>query len=92
MAEQKQKLSVLGLGLAIGIVWGAALVIIAWLAAAYGYAGPVVKLISSVYIGYGPTFFKGIIGGLWGLVDGFIGGAIVAMIYNWIVCRPREEE
>ncbi|ERL62839.1 putative membrane protein [Piscirickettsia salmonis LF-89 = ATCC VR-1361] len=39
-----------------------------------------------------PTFFKGFVGGLWGLVDGFIGGVIIAMIYNWVVCRPINEE
>ncbi|OAJ34427.1 bacteriophage holin [Piscirickettsia salmonis] len=92
MVRKNQRLSVYGLGWAIGIVWGVTLVILAWLAAAYGYAGPVVKLISSVYLGYGPTFFKGFIGGLWGLVDGFIGGVIIAMVYNWVVCRSINEE
>ncbi|ALA24557.1 putative membrane protein [Piscirickettsia salmonis] len=47
MVRKNQRLSVYGLGLAIGIVCGVTLVILAWLAAAYGYAGPVV-----IYLGY----------------------------------------
>jgi len=38
--------------------------------------------LSSLYIGYAPSFVGGIIGGIWGFFDGLIGGAILALLYN----------
>jgi len=41
-----------------------------------------VKLAGSVYVGYAVTF-KGIaIGALWGFIDGFVCGVLIAVFYN----------
>jgi hypothetical protein len=43
-----------------------------------------VTVLSSLYIGYSPTFLGGIIGGIWAFVDGAIAGAIIAWVYNLV--------
>ncbi len=48
-----------------------------------------VDVISSLYIGFGPRFTGGIIGALWGCIDGAIGGAIIAIVYNAMVRNKR---
>lgn len=44
-------------------------------------------MVSSLYIGYAPTFLGGIIGALGALVDAAIGGAISVLVYNAVVRR-----
>ena len=46
-----------------------------------------VAVLSSVYIGYSPTFVGSITGAVWGFVDGFIGGVLIAWLYNKFVSR-----
>ncbi|MFB6145368.1 MAG: hypothetical protein ABEJ99_02570 [Candidatus Nanohaloarchaea archaeon] len=39
--------------------------------------------LGSFYLGYAPTAVGAIIGGIYALVDGAIGGYVVAYVYNW---------
>lgn len=48
---------------------------------------PVVAVLSSVYIGYSPTFVGSIAGAVWAFANGFIGGVIMGWLYNKIVSR-----
>lgn len=41
-----------------------------------------VNLIASLYIGFAPTLPGSILGAIWGLFDGFIGGVVLAWTYN----------
>ena len=50
----------------------------------FGWGVKFVEAVSSVYIGFTPTFLGAIIGMVWGFVDGAIGGAIIAFVYNKI--------
>jgi hypothetical protein len=69
-------------GLALGILCGLAM-FIAGLAATYaGYGTEIVSLIGSVYIGYDINLVGSIVGGIWGFLDGLIGGFIFAWLYN----------
>ena len=68
-----------GLGLACGIVWGVAVLIIGLAATKYPLSA---GLVFEVYPWSGPGLVGSIIGAIWGFVDGFIGGAIVAWLYN----------
>jgi len=53
------------------------------LAATYSsYGDAFVTLLGSVYVGYSATVSGSLVGGLWGVVDGFICGALIALIYN----------
>ncbi|NOX25417.1 MAG: membrane-associated protein [Deltaproteobacteria bacterium] len=51
-------------------------------AAIFGWSAKFVAVMSSVYIGFKPTFLGGIIGALWGFIDGATSGVIIAVIYN----------
>lgn len=76
------KLSIKALGLSLGIVWAAYVILLGWIAALSGYGCSLVELIGSVYLGYNPTILGGIIGGAWAFVDGAIAGAVFAWVYN----------
>ncbi|MGD2169010.1 MAG: bacteriophage holin [Chlamydiota bacterium] len=75
------KLSVKGLALGIGITWSIGQVLVGWVAIG-GWGAEYVRVMSSIYIGFNPSFIGGIIGGVWGFADGFIGGALLAFFYN----------
>ncbi len=77
------KINVKGLAIALGLTWSSGMLISGW-AAMFGWAGKIVDVMASVYIGFAPTFLGGIIGAAWGFLDGAIGGAIVALIYNFV--------
>jgi hypothetical protein len=71
------------LGIAIGVVW-AAYIFFCGITAIFGWGNALVEAISSLYIGYGPTFLGSVIGAVWGFVDGYIAGVVIAWIYNRI--------
>ena len=79
------KLDVKAMALTVGLVWGAAMFLagianLIW----DGYGDDFLYVMDSVYPGYEATasFGQVIIGTLYGLVDGTVGGAIVAWLYN----------
>ncbi len=76
------KLNVKALGLALGIIWGAAAFIIGIWATMYGPAATMVNFIGEFYLGYAPGFLGSVIGFFWGFLDAGIGGVIIAWLYN----------
>ncbi len=76
-----EKLNVKGLAIGLGVAWSFCMLFIGW-ASIFGWSANIVEVMSSVYIGFKPTFLGGIIGAAWGFVDGAIGGLIIAIIYN----------
>lgn len=76
------KINAHALGLTLGVVWGAAALIVGLTALWFDYGSAVVELIGTVYVGYDATFGGAIIGGIWGFIDAYIGGAIVGWLYN----------
>ena len=80
------KLQPFALGIALGVLWGAA-VFFAGIAAMFAWGVAMVTALGSFYIGYGPTFLGAIIGGIWAFVDGLVAGALIAWIYN-AVAKP----
>ncbi len=76
-----------GLALGIGALWGFYVLCAGW-AAHFGWWTTFVTAFGTAYIGYGPTFVGGIIGGIWGFFDGAVAGAIIAFIYN-LSLKPR---
>ncbi len=83
----KATLGVVSLGLAFGITWALGVFLLGIAAALFEWGVPVVAVLSSVYIGYSPSFVGSVSGAVWGFVDGFIGGALLAWLYNKIVSR-----
>lgn len=82
MNNIKIHLNVINLGLALGITWGVTLFLLGIAAWLVGWGTPLVNVLGSLYIGYTPTFWGSVIGAIWSFVDGFIGGVIIAWIYN----------
>jgi len=79
------KLDVKAIAIAAGLVWGLAMFLtglanLIW--PSYGQA--FLEVMASIYPGYTPSASVGqvIIGTLYGLVDGSIGGAVFAWLYN----------
>lgn len=80
-----QKLSVTGFAAAWAILWGGAVLLTSLANSAWpDYGTDFLLVVSSIYPGYDP--FGGApsiaIGTLYGALDGAVGGAIFAWIYN----------
>ncbi len=79
------KINVKGLALASGILWGLAMLVMGLANLIWsGYGQQFLQTVSSVYFGYHATrsIAEVIVGTLYGAVDGLIGGAIFAWLYN----------
>jgi len=76
------KVDAKALGLSLGIVWSAAMLILGLTTMLWDWGSAWVDLMSSMYIGYEATFLGSIIGAIWGFVDAGIGGLIIALLYN----------
>jgi len=91
------KLSPVGLGLAIGVLWAVYLLVMGLLGTYYAYGHPFIGAVGSLYIGYEPTVLGSFIGSAFGLVDGFVDGFILAWLYNRFscchcsCCAPKKE-
>jgi len=76
------KLDIKALGLAVGIFWGLYCALLGMVAMLFGCGTGLVELLSDYYVGFKPTLLGSMVGGIWGLVDGFICGGVVAWLYN----------
>ena len=81
------KLNVRAFALTCALVWGLGLFAIAWWIIATGGAAAGAGLLGRVYLGYATTPLGSVIGLAWGFVDGLIGGAIFAWLYNLLAAR-----
>jgi hypothetical protein len=79
------RFNVTALALTAGLLWGAAVLVVAIANLMWpGYGRAFLDLCASIYPGYRPGVGMGsvITGTLYGLVDGAIGGAVFAWLYN----------
>ncbi|MBD3361722.1 hypothetical protein GF358_02940 [Candidatus Woesearchaeota archaeon] len=79
------KLNAPKFGLSCGILWGLAVLILGLSATYANYGTAVIELLSSVYVGLDITLVGAIVGGIWGFLDGLIGGFIFAWLYNKLI-------
>jgi len=88
------KLDIRAFALTAGLIWGGAILLVGvanLFVPSYGRA--FLLLAASVYPGYaaGTSLGQVIIGSLYGLVDGTIGGAVFAWLYNCLAgCFARK--
>jgi hypothetical protein len=79
-------------GLAAGIMWGLSVMLGTWWLMWSGQPGTTISKLSAFYFGYSFTFLGGIIGLLWGFVDGFICGVVFAWLYNAFAGGKKKAE
>jgi hypothetical protein len=70
------------LGLALGILWGVGVLFMGLLAMVCSWAQPMVDWLSLMYLGYSASIPGALIGTLWAFVDAFLGGWVLAWLYN----------
>ncbi|MDR9437384.1 MAG: hypothetical protein RI563_10895 [Thiohalophilus sp.] len=79
------KLHALALGLTLGILWGGAILLTGLVNLIWpGYGVAFLEVIGSIYPGFYPGGGVGtvLLGTVYALADGVIGGVIVAWLYN----------
>jgi len=76
------KLNVKALACASGLIWGLGLFLLTWWLIAFEGSSGEATFIGRVYRGYNISPTGSLIGLLWALVDGAIGGAVFAWLYN----------
>jgi hypothetical protein len=81
------KLNVKALAVALGASWAICVLFVGW-ASMFGWGTKFVDMMAAVYIGFAPTFLGAVIGAIWAFIDGAIGGAIIAFVYN-VVAKKR---
>jgi len=86
---QKATLGVISFGLAVGITSGIFVFLLGLTSALFDWGTHIVAVLSSLYIGYSPSFVGSVAGAVWVFVDGFIGGGITAWLYNRFVQTRR---
>ena len=83
------KLNVMAFGLACGIVWGIGVCCLAWWVMAFEGATGDLLVIGHIYRGFDVSPAGSVIGLVWGLLDGFFAGAVLALVYNFLVDRGQ---
>ena len=88
--EHHATIGVISLGMAVGVTWAVAAFLLGIMAWLFGWGIYVVAALSSLYIGYGPSFVGAIAGAVWGFVDGLILGVMIAWLYNRFLLVRRQ--
>ena len=85
------KLNVKAFAITMGLLWGVGLFGMTWWIIWFdGPTGETLWL-SKIYRGYNVSPMGSLIGLAWALPDGFIGGAVIAWVYNKILtCCVKE--
>ena len=83
------KLNIKAFAITTGLFLGIGLFLITWWIMAFNGATGETTLVGRVYIGYDISPLGSLIGLIWGLVDGMIGGALFAWVYNMISSKNK---
>lgn len=82
-------LGVVSFGLALGITAALVVFLIGVTTAFFGWGILVVQVLSTLLIGYEPSFVGAIAGAVWAFVDGFVAGMFLAWLYNRFAARDH---
>jgi hypothetical protein len=80
-----QKISPLAFGLSLGVLWCLCVVVISLTALHIGYGVGMINALSALYFGLDLTAMGIAIGAAWSFVDAFIGGFLIAYLYNLVL-------
>jgi len=81
------KLDVKAFAITAAVFWGSGLFLLTWWIILLDGSSTAPTFIGQIYRGYTVTPTGSLIGLVWAVVDGLIGGAIFAWIYNFLVAR-----
>lgn len=84
------KVSALALGLTLGFLWGLAMCLIGIAHAIYpDYGREFFAFMGSIYPGMSSsgTFLNTVVAVAYGVADGFLGGYVMAVVYNFFASR-----
>ena len=84
------KLNVKAFALACGLLWGIGLFLLTWWIIAFDGITGEATFIGRLYRGYNISPMGSIIGLVWAFIDAFIGGAVLAWLYNLISKRSSK--
>ena len=86
------KLNVRAFALTCSLMWGFGLFFMTWWMIAFD--GPTLEptLIGKIYRGYTVTPVGSVVGLIWALIDGLIGGAIFAWLYNLLAGHTQSQQ
>jgi len=82
------KLEVKAFAVTCGLMWGLGVLALTWWIIAFEGATGEPTLLGRVYRGYTISPAGSLIGTLWALADGLVGGAIFAWLYNRLAGQP----
>ena len=81
------KLNVKALALTSGLIWGFGLFFMTWWIIFFEGATGEITLLGQLYRGYCISPVGSVIGLVWAFVDGLVGGAIFAWLYNLLSAK-----
>ena len=81
------RLNVAAFAITCALLWGGGLFLLTWWVIALQGVQDDPTIIGNVYLGYELTPLGSVVGLAWGLADGAIGGAVFALLYNWLAGR-----
>ena len=81
------KLNVKAFALTCGVVWGLGLFLLIWWIILFEGPTGEITTIGRIYRGFNISPVGSLIGLIWALIDGAIGGAIFAWLYNLVAAR-----
>ncbi len=91
--EHHMTLGVVSFGLAIGLTWAILVFVLGLVAALLDWGVGIAIALSTLYVGYGPTFIGAIAGAVWAFVSGLVAGILIAWFYNrFLLTRRRTLE
>lgn len=76
------KLDIKAMAIAGGLVWGVGIFLGTWWIILLDGASNELSVLGQIYRGHSLTALGSLLGLMWGLVDGAIGGALIAWLYN----------
>ena len=86
------KLNVKAFALTCAIVWGLGIFLITWWIILLDGSTGEITFIGRMYRGYSISPIGSVVGLAWAVVDGGIGGAVFAWLYNMIASRTQPKE
>ena len=76
------RINPMAFALALGILWALGMFLLTLLAFYTNYASPIVELMGSAYLGVNVSLKGAFLALPWAFVDAFIGGWLLAWLYN----------